>query len=175
MVYSQTSLRVAWGSTLFPCAQKIRLGKITWGDKHVASLGTVGFTRRGSPTANDCSIDLCGKDLLGILGQEWHASLAEGCWASIRTLWGLWAQSHLTQKCSCPEGLETRSHSGRKAKGSGQGWQTLLQKNTVWEESLIRFPPQKKKKKKYTWVPIIQFPSFCPGANEVLYYWGEIT
>ena len=37
----------------------------------MASLvGTVGFTRRGSPTANDCSVDLCGKDLLGIFGQE---------------------------------------------------------------------------------------------------------
>ena len=39
MVYSQTSLRVAWGSTLFSCAQKIRLGRIKWGDKHVASFG----------------------------------------------------------------------------------------------------------------------------------------
>ena len=139
MVYSQTSLRVAWGSTLFSCAQTIRLGRIKWGDKHVASFGCSGIHQERVSTANDCSADLCGKDLLGILGQEWHASLAEGCWASIKTLWGLWAQNHLAQKCSCPEGLETRCHSGRKARGSGQSWQTLQQKNMVRKDSLIKF------------------------------------
>lgn len=110
MVCSRTSVGTARGSPLFPHVQKRRLGRTEGADRHTASLGPVGLTRRRGRTFRRP-------------------------WAPVTRLpgWGLLSWS------PAPPSLQTPDVRSPLREGQRIRLTALLQENRVWEDSLIRF------------------------------------
>ena len=119
-------------------AQKVRLGRIKWVEKHGTSFGYSEIDQE--KVSWKCSF--YRSFWQGLFRNSWASVTGVPDWGMLawyQDLWGLRTQSYLDSERSHPEDSETNSHSGRKARGSGQGWQTLQHKNMVWKDSLIKF------------------------------------